>query len=599
MRRLASLTLALVLGLAFAQGPLLSEAAIELHVSALGNLERSLERLASGSEGSEAALDAAAADFRELARGGNPVLVSGMERAFASARTALTNRSTTDLAVQTGLLSGGFHRLLLDPALASADVEEARPVVARLSADLGLDVATLTAIQEADSLQRLLLHYRAAVAARTAARLNQAAAQSAEGRDAAYRSFAAAYGLSLSLQDVEGAPADLNGRFSALIAPVTDPDGADFAEGAEALAAELEELAAALAGAAAGTGTPPALPAPETAPEPEPATAPEQSPATPVEPAPEAVADTPADDPAPADTPAEDGQPTEDAAAAPAAPPRSTVLERQLRLLGLDQGSAGSLAERYAAEGFESMDHVWAEALLLANQAAAAATLGEQEDAHARLAELDAFHRLSLAPFTSRAFPVRNATITGLLPVLLASPVLHAADIQVLNDELTAMAAGVHVRPAAMEAQALAVTWFSGWPRLALRIITGLLAFLPLWYLKLAFGGSNRNWSLVSAGLFLLLLPAILGAAGALLELAGSFAALPLLNEIAAWFVPAGVLQQAVRLVLTLVAILLLSGGLLGICRQFGLFGGSRAGSRSKAASPAPEGTLVNWETEA
>src|SRR5690625_438455 len=254
MRRVLSLIFALLLGFAAAEEQPGTAAAIELHASALRNLGQSMERLAAGGEGSDAALDAAAADFRQLSRSGNPSLTAGMERAFSRARTAAANSSTTDLAVQVGMLTGGFQRLLLDQALAGADLETARPAIARLAADLGLEVDVLSAIQEAPDLRQLVGGYRAAVAARTADRLRQAAAEAEGGAaDDAYRTFASAYGLSLSLQDAEGAPADLNGSFAALIEPVTGDGAEEFAAGARELAGGLDTLSGTITERLTGT----------------------------------------------------------------------------------------------------------------------------------------------------------------------------------------------------------------------------------------------------------------------------------------------------------------------------------------------------------
>src|SRR5690625_1727016 len=278
MRRVLSLIFALLLRFVAAEEQPGTAAAIELHASALRHLGQSMERLAAGGEGSDAALDAAAADFRQLSRSGNPSLTAGMERAFSRARTAAANSSTTDLAVQVGMLTGGFQRLLLDQALAGADLETARPAIARLAADLGLEVDVLSAIQEAPDLRQLVGGYRAAVAARTADRLRQAAAEAEGGAaDDAYRTFASAYGLSLSLQDAEGAPADLNDSFAALIEPVTGDGAEEFAAGARELAGGLDTLSGTITERLTGT-------AERTEPARDAAPASESGPAAPAEP---------------------------------------------------------------------------------------------------------------------------------------------------------------------------------------------------------------------------------------------------------------------------------------------------------------------------
>lgn len=590
MRRVVSLTVIFVLGAVFAQGRLLPDEAIEVHVSALENLQLSVERLAGGSEGSEAALAAAAAGFRDLERGANPVLVGGMERAFESARTAVANQSTVDLAVQTAVLAGGFQRLLLDSALADADSAAVRSVIGRLAADVGLGVNDLNAIQESDSVPAMLARYRAAVAATAAARLRQAAEQAeAEGTDAAYRTFASAYGLSLSLQDAEGAPADLNERFSALIEPVTASDPEGFSAAAEELAADLSRLETALSGTEAREQDSP--PAEEDSSD---GAAETDGAAAEPAPAPEAAADREEEG---GETPPEPETETAEAEETDAAAPAAEA--------GNPDGDGTEAAAEAAAEeqpeetAGPSAAEVWGRALELGTRAAAAADAGDQTEAFRHLDELALLQRTDLVPFSAAELPGRDRAAGDLLAALQDLPVVHGSDIRVLNAELVELADGVQLRPAAAEVQALTVTWTGGWPRLALRIITGLLAFLPLWYLKLAFGGSNRNWSLVSSGLFLLLLPVILSGAGAALELVGSVTGLSVLQQAAAWLVPAGALQETVRLILTVLAVLFLSFGLLGICRQFGLFGGSRTRTTTVSADAAgTDGTLGDWEAE-
>ena len=131
--------------------------------------------------------------------------------------------------------------------------------------------------------------------------------------------------------------------------------------------------------------------------------------------------------------------------------------------------------------------------------------------------------------------------------------------------------------------------------------MTALLAILPLVFLRLAFGGGNRNWSLIGTGLFLLLLPAMLGGVGALLELAGHLAAVPTLFQAAAWLTLDGALQQLLFTVLALLATILLAVGLYGICRQFGLFGGQAGGRKlfgKRNEDKSVTKTLVDWDED-
>src|SRR5690606_25026317 len=139
-----------------------------------------------------------------------------------------------------------------------------------------------------------------------------------------------------------------------------------------------------------------------------------------------------------------------------------------------------------------------------------------------------------------------------------------------LGDSIAGSSSGL-----ADEAQAAVTRYWGGWPRMIVTIIAALLAILPLVLLRMAFGGGNRNWSLIGAGLFLLLLPVMLEGLGQLADLIARLAGASDLHAVAGWSILQNPLMQSAWLLLTLAAIILISIGLYGICRQFGLFGGS------------------------
>jgi hypothetical protein len=122
--------------------------------------------------------------------------------------------------------------------------------------------------------------------------------------------------------------------------------------------------------------------------------------------------------------------------------------------------------------------------------------------------------------------------------------------------------------------------------------------------LKMAFGGSNRNWRLVGWALFLLLVPTFYQGIVALVDLLSRYVDMSWLPDLGRWSMFGGITGQAVWAVLVLLALVLAIIGLRGICVQFGLLGGQRR----KSVAPAPAAavakksstgnTTIDWDEE-
>lgn len=606
--------------LAAAQG----QETLQRHTAALDNLVASVNQLGTDNTASLDALESAASTMRLLERDTeSSTLVAAMEQVFENARLAIRNQSRADLSVQTAVLRGGFQRGLMESSLATGSVAAAQPGFNQLASELNLDGEALDGIAAASNLEQLLASYRAGLARNMASRLEVMDSQFQTDQAAAYVTLAGAYGTSLSIQDAPQTPADLNRDFSELISAVVAGDQ----EVVLALSADLQEVLNGL-GAAGPTETAPepapAQGAPEPAPvEDSPEPAPAEQPAAPA--AVETVTEeAPAEQPEVAEAPAQETtvEPTEAGPEAPAEQALPTLatladlrdevqseLEQQqfdtlvndLGRRGL-RGQAGeNLASQLQARGYGSVAQVIGDTLELAARAADAAQRGEQAASQQYLGQLETTYRSNLAPLASRADPTLDRSITSLLGQLTASPAVRSVELHSLTGLLAAV--GSTGGSTTLDTlQSGSAGWSSGWPRMALLIITALLAILPLVFLRLAFGGGNRNWSLIGTGLFLLLLPVILGGIGALLELIGHFAGIGMLHEISAWFTLDGALQQLLLIVLELVATILLATGLYGICKQFGLFGGEGGGrrlfGRARSEGKSETRTLVDWDEE-
>lgn len=654
MRRVLRLLAVTVL---CAAAPLLASAQsdeiVQRHQLALENLAASVSHLGSDTSASLDALESAASAMRLIERDTeSSTLVPALEQAFMNARLAISNRSPADLEVQTAVLRGGFQRALLEASVATGSAAEARPGILQLATELGLTEETRTELAAAATLPSLLKQFQAGLARQLSAQLPEVAEQFPASRAAAYVSLADAYGASLSLQDAPEVPADLNSRFTQLINAVVEGEAEEVTGQATELATVLEEAAAGLSAAAQPEAEPAqvedsgppadaaaqaaaedaAQPETEAMPEPAPAPAavePQQPAAEPEDvavsvtepeaPAAEAAEQAepaePAEEPQPADEQQAAVVPAEDTGAADAPPAVDvTALRAQLQVEQDEQaiavlmndlgrrglrGQAGeNLAGQLYSRGFSSVAQVLGDGLELAARSADAAGRGEQAAAAQHLNQLASHYRTNITALAGRMAPDADLRIRELLASLQAAPVLAPAELHTLAGLLASLGSGSGLS-AQTSVQALAATWTGGWPRLVLVILGALLAIVPLVLLRMAFGNTNRNWTLIGSGLFLLLLPLFLTGLAAILDLAGLLSGSGLLHELAGWLTLSGSFQQVIMLVLQLVAVLLLALGTYGICRQFGLFGGlagADGGRRRRGRTETR--TLVDWDEE-
>ena len=201
---------------------------------------------------------------------------------------------------------------------------------------------------------------------------------------------------------------------------------------------------------------------------------------------------------------------------------------------------------------------------------------GDQAFAKARLSDVQATYGKFLSPLVSNRSSTQDSDTLNLLGSLSASPSLRQQDIATLNQQLASVSStlGMDAPSSGLQGLANGVTGFwSGWPRMSVMIVLGILAFVPLYLLFLAFGGGNRNWQLIGYALFLLLVPVIYEGLSFLLSLINSFVNIPALEVLSRFSFFQNPIMQVLWAVLTALAILLATLGLYGICVQFGLLG--------------------------
>lgn len=615
-RKLAvGLVAALLATLAWAQDAAPEDDVLQRYALATESLEQATAAMPDDAVAARTELDRAFSALLTLSRGGSGTLGDSLDRVFERARTAIENRSVTDLAVQTAVLRGGFQRLLYESALTAA--VEGRPELARsrllrLADDVELAPERLEQLRtraDAGAMRRV---FEAGVAEDVAARLDALAEAGApEDRDAAYRSLARAYGDYLLVQDSGRIDPASNRRFVESAEALVDGNDEAYLASLAALSGDLSALRD-----AADAGRP------ERAPSAEPdAGAVAELPSGGEEPAPSAeAAQAPAGDEgdgpqaeevagdAAAATPVGEGgidlEALREEIAAELAAEREAealaALEAELAGLGVGAGGRADLAARLRGDDVASVGDLERELAALASRLEAATLRGDASGAREALAEARTRYSAGLGTVVAVAEPQADAELRDTFARLDEAPALRGSDAALLASELQAVSERLRGRTVASShrlAAGAAGLW-PGWIRPVVMIVLALLALLPLRLLGLAFGGGNPNWRLVGAALFLLVLPVLVEGVIALAALAAEPLGLPALAGWTMASVFASDLTQMAWAAVMLLAIVLASIGFYGICVQFGVLGRRRSAAAAPSGTRTRDDTLVDWDDD-
>ncbi len=614
-RRLA-LSALLALALAASAWAQEEDAFVQRYGLAVENLRLAVAAMPADNVTARESVDRAFASLLTLSRdAAGSSLVTGMQRVFDRARTAIANGSRDDLAVQAAVLEGAFQRLLYDAALRAAidgDVPLARERLLRIADDVGFDPANREALanpEQPTATLRYLVEVGVADVITTHLAVAGELAESDLG--GAYRSFGRAYGAFLLVQDSPRTVATLNQEFVRAAVALVGGQVESFDEAAEDVGAEIaamgtaarERRASVPGGGTALAPQPVLLPGVDDVAEvPEPAEdAPEDVAASLLD----AIGDTEADD-----------APFIDIAALifeleeAARRERLDALEGELAAVGMPFATRAVHAELLLDTGFETVEAMLAAVTAHATTVVAAAHVGDDVGAHAALDALATAYEDWLSPVVRPSDLQVDDAAKDLLRHLAEVSPLRAQDAVVLAGQVAAAGAalGDAATPALQRGAAETTVVWAGTLRDAVTLALGLLALIPLFLLNLAFGGGNRNWQAIGVALFLLWLPALFEGVIGLGGLLHTYAAIDTLLPLAAYSVFDNTVAQTVWAALTLLAVLFAIAGLSGISRQFGLLGGRR---RSRAASrpgERPAGSVrhtestartVDWDDEA
>jgi hypothetical protein len=579
------------------------DATLQNYTLGIENLSQAVTLMPTDGLQSTDALERASQALRFLSGSSNSTaLVAQLESTFERAKQTIQNQSPADLGVQVAVLKGGFQRLVYEAAITSAnagDLATTQARLTRLASDIGLSAEVQSTLSTEADLSKLFATFEQGSAGVVKANLANVLGQLATDKGTAYQTLASAYSAFLPVQDSPRADASSSSLFIQSFGALVADDSETLTQAVSQLSTQMDALSEAAAAVVSGTASAPTEATPveatpvETAPVE--AVAQAETPEAEVTPevvTPEAVTEaTPVETAPQPETPSV--QPLAPVLVAPANP-FANALGTELSGLGLSPNQQASLSEKLLAEGYSSVKSVVNNVLANTSLAMSAVQEGDQAFAKARLADIQTTYNTFLSPLVSDS--ALNSNTLGLLSSLSASPSLRQQDLATLGQQWASVSKTLRMDAPNSALQGLAsgvTSVWSGWPRMIVMIVLGLLAFVPLYLLFLAFGGGNRNWQLIGYALFLLLVPVIYEGLSFLLSLIRSLVNVPALDILSRFSFFQNPVMQVVWAVLTAVAILLASLGLYGICVQFGLLGKKNDDVSGTIVETAPSKTSI------
>jgi hypothetical protein len=556
------------------------DATLQRYTLGMENLAQAVKLMPDDSLQSTDALERASQALRFLSGSSNSTeLVAQLENTFTRAKETIQNQSLADLEVQVSVLKGGFQRLVYEAAITSAnagDLATTQARLAKIASNIGLSPEVQTSLQNENDLSKLFATFEAATASVVKAHLGNVLGWLDRDKGVSYRTLATAYSNFLIVQDSPRADAASSSLFTEAFPALIDNDTETLSQVINQLNTQMDAFAN--AANAVVSSTAPVSTAPIAQVEPSQVVQPEAiatTTETPVEVSTQQET-APADLTAPETATPDTAAVTSTVMPVATANPFAQTLKAELAGLNVSANQQAALADKWLENGFTSAESVVNELMAKTGLAMSAVQTGDQSFAKTQLAEVQSTYNSFLSPVLNSRNTSVDSSVTGLLSSLSASPSLRQQDLATLNQQWANLAndLGVSSLNPGMQGLNNGVTGFwSGWPRMIVMIVLGILAFVPLYLLFLAFGGGNRNWQLIGYALFLLLVPVIYEGLSFLLSLVNSFVGSPALEILSRFSFFQNPVMQVVWAVLTGVAIALATMGLYGICVQFGLLG--------------------------
>ena len=651
MKRLLIVWLLALVSLGYSQ----EDTILRQYNLAYNSLEASVDALAEGnSVAAREQLDGLENTLRVLQpETASTNIVGALNNTIGLAQTSIQNRSQTDLSVQVAVLEGGFWRLVYESAISAADQGDVATAKARLlqiATDMGLPQETLDAIgatsaDAAGAPLAMLTLLEQGVTSEVSTKLALSEELAATDRDSSYIQLAEAYSLFIPVQDSPRAVGNETDTFEeafALIAEAESVDTESFATKIAELNVQMNQFAQA---ASAGLSTPvegavvapPAGTEAEADPLTDNAVAAETDAletddaveAAPLNSVNADLVDTATNEglTPPSDTLTATEAATPDTTAATPTPPTvpdtsvantsvpdtsvpdtsvpdTSELERELGTYNLTRNNRNNVVDAYSDAGFDSVESMLNTLYAQSARIIAAVETGNQDRAKTLLTDMDELYTDYAAPLMSNNVSFDNS-MQSLLSTLRASPVLRLQDAAVLSGHVEALDMTLNGGsvPALHDAIVTTTNVWAGWVRTIVVILLALLALFPLYLLRLAFGGGNRNWQLIGGALFFLLFPLMFEGLSHLATLISQASGgVAPLDTFASFSIFQNEISQVIWALLSALAIGLATAGLYGICVQFGLLGRRTASAQASNLETSVGNTAINtsfdWDEE-
>lgn len=600
--RVCSYVFILGFALSFVSFAQSSDAVLQSYGLAFENLNEASSSFEADAQQSIEALNDASQMLRPLSSSSSSNVIPALERTFERAKTSVQNQSPTDLEVQIAVLKGGFWRLVYESAIEAStagDLGVAKLRLTQLAQDMSLAETVATEINSSDQAIAILTALELGITARmqeeliAVRTLVESSADLGDTQALSYKRLANAYSLYLPVQDSTRSSSALSAAFNDAFVSLVASD-------TEGLLSNLENLTNltsnfSSAALAANTGLQEATVPDEVAITEPPV---ENTAVVAVAPAEQAETTTePVDN-----TPVVATQlttPTASAAAIQAAQTAELnedqeALRRQLARLGLTSNQQDRLLSLYGEEGYTSINSVIDTLYADSAKAIVAVSQGDITRAKSLIGLQEATYQKYLQSILVQTNPSVDQTTTSIFRRLATAPGLRLQDAVVLSEHIYSLAGVLSNNPVSglTRSEAATTVVWAGWLRLVLTFLLGLLAFVPLYLLYLAFGGGNRNWQLIGWALFCLLLPLMYEGLAYFASLISSLSGgISFLDALSRFSIFQSTFSQILWVIVSAAAIALASLGLYGICVQFGLLG-----QRNNKQTVTVSDTVVNPE---
>lgn len=571
-------------------------------------------------------------------------LVQALETTFDNAKIAIRNKSADDLFIQSSVLKGGYWRLLYESVINSSDANPAilKSYLLRMAKDMKLPEVFIVDIESYSDLLTLIANFEKTIAEESARYISLAA--NAEDSGEAYRQLAIAYSLFLPVQDSPRAVSATNNLFARAFQEIVNDDkesldlslaklletmtdfsaaSSQFLGQAPALTnasvnmavtnttANTENLAVENLENTNGQATVSSTATTEATTEttqptiPQPTAASDLLEATNSATAAVNMAVNTVTNTANTVTSTNNAQPSTNSTLVVAEVNNTDqAILTAFKSHGIKSSAQQqSLLRKYHTAGVAHPSDLQDVFFAQSARIAVALESGDQVKAKRLLVDMRKLYSELLAPLNRFHNEATAEQTIKLMDNLIKAPGLRVQDAIVLAGQLGTTAHGVSSVPLMHKAIVSTTNIWAGWIRLIFATIFGILAFVPLYLLVLAFGGGNKNWQLVGWSLFLLLLPMIYEGLSYLASLLASLTGLQVLNSLSSFSIFQNGLSQAIWFVLSGIAIILAIAGLYGICVQFGLLGNrSQSGGKTTILEPSVTETAVqtnfDWDEE-